>query len=45
MPSVDDADGYLREHGLVDYHSTARQDAAIVPNDVDSSKIQIKLIV
>jgi acyl transferase domain-containing protein len=42
---VDDADGYLREHGLVGHHSTARQDAVIVPNGVDSSRISSKLIV
>jgi acyl transferase domain-containing protein len=42
---IDDAGGYLREHGLVGHHSTVRRDAAVVPNGVHSSTIRTKLIV
>ncbi|PVH93893.1 ketoacyl-synt-domain-containing protein [Periconia macrospinosa] len=42
---VDDADGYLREHGISGHHSTSREDAALVPNGAHLSKIESKLIV
>lgn len=42
---VDDADGYFRDHGLVGHHSTACENAIVVPNGIETSSVQSKILV